>query len=187
MRLTSITLTLFCGFVGLAADAAHAQLPADRTLKLAFHETPSDPESPIVLIVELELSAEDIDGDSVGWSVEQLRVAELDDYGFTVGEWIQTEPTVATGDGLWWVEHDDAQEPDNGEFVILPLMAGTAVSVMQNQPALDFFMEGVDDDPPGGAPYPVTSVLDVALVRTDESVLREAETEPAALDGWVVQ
>jgi hypothetical protein len=170
--------------LGLAAPAL-AQLPADRTLKLEIHSVPSDPESPVDFIVVLELTAEDVDGDAVGWAVTSIRIGQLDEWGFTIGDWSQSDPVVASTDGLWWLEHADGENPTTSEFVILPTILGTAAPELANDPDLDFFLEGTGAQPDPDYPFPTGGIVDVGLVLDDETVLKDDEGSVAFTEASV--
>ena len=106
-----------------------------------------------------------LDGDSIGWEVALLTVLELDENGDMVNLWSMANPFVDTADGLWWIEHAD---PDNlvlSEFTVPPRMQDIAPSSHAGLLPLQFDIEGsLYTAPPSGAPFSITTSLDVFLV-----------------------
>ena len=57
--------------IGIVPHPAAADLPDDVTVEYYIHEIPSNSASEIVFIVQLDLTAVDSDGDSVGWEISE--------------------------------------------------------------------------------------------------------------------
>lgn len=167
-------------FIPSSLQADH---PINKNLTYSIHDNPSDPETPVVFIVELDLRAADADGDDVGWEVKQARFKKLDGQQ-VVKEWFINWPTFDTTDGLWWISHDDAVNPKLAEFGIPPLLAGTAQRKNASGPGLEYEMEGEAYTPPqGGPPYPMTSSLTYIFQEVGGSTPEESgEEEPVAVD-----
>ncbi len=164
---------------GVFGGLVEAQLPDDRIVSLLIRETPSDPESDVEFVVEVWVAAEEVDGDEVGWRVDMVQIKRLDEEGEVADKWSEALPEVQTSDGLWWIEHADAASPETEEFVLPPLMLGTAVSEdPQNDDLVYDVLGSVYQAPPGGPMFPITASLSFTFT-SDGSTLKEGEEEPA--------
>ena len=149
-------LLVFCG----AVDAR----PPDFTLTLNVRETEGDLESDIDFTVTMGLMKDTVDGNDIGWDVIVVTIREMDDEGNVVTTWTKNNPDVATPDGLWWIEHANPAAPVNSEFLVPPLISGTAPSPNPNVVSLEFEFEGnIYVEPPEGAPFDDTSSLTTLL------------------------
>ena len=171
-------LTLLLAFCG-AADAR----PPDFTLTVNVRETEGDHESPIEFTVTMGLMKDTVDGNDIGWKVIVVTIREMDDEGNVLNTWTKNSPDVNTADGLWWIEHADPDAPVNSEFLVTPLISGTAPSPNPSVVSLVFEFEGaIYVAPPEGAPYDDTSSLTMLL--RDEGTpppppKKDVEDEPA--------
>ena len=137
--------------------------PPDFTIQFNYHEATGVPGSDIEFQVTMGLMKEVQDGDSIGWKIQVVTIRELDN-GNVVETWFTTSPTVNTADNRWWIEHDDPNNPVNSEFLIPPLIYGTAGHVNPTEAALEFDIEGaVYVAPPEGAPFENTASLTTLL------------------------
>ncbi|MCH8149803.1 MAG: hypothetical protein IH987_17765 [Planctomycetes bacterium] len=147
---------VFCG----VADAR----PPDYAITFNLHETIGDPTSDIEFTVTMGLMKEEQNGDDIGWQVQIVTIRELDDNGNVIDTWFKTQPNVDTSDELWWIEHADPDNPVNSEFLIPPLIYGTAGHVNTTEPSLEFEFEGdLYVAPPGGPPFDDTASLTTLL------------------------
>src|SRR5258706_15961701 len=97
MRQWGILLGLIlplCLWVGPAT----AQLPADQTVELRFHQTPNDSSSSVEWTVIASLQASDGYGNVVGWSVVSLEFYQTTTTGMK--SWVDYYPVLVTVDGL---------------------------------------------------------------------------------------
>lgn len=146
-------------------------LTPDQTVQFNLRETPGNPLSNITHRVILGLFEDGRDGDNVGWEVAIATIHELDGNGDVAYRWSKGYPTVDTGDGLWWIEHADPDNPVMEEFVLPPRIYDTAGALDPGVSDLDFDIEGnTYNEPPGGPPFDTTGSLD--------SFLRLADTPP---------
>lgn len=135
-----------------------------QVLQFNLRETPGDPTSPIDFTVTMGLMKDTVDGNDIGWRVNVVTIREVDDEGNVLTTWSQNQPFVDTVDGLWWIEHADPDDPQNSEFLIPPLISGTAPSPNPNVVSLEFEFEGaMYVAPPEGAPFPDTASLTTLL------------------------
>ena len=164
-RLISVFAVGF-GAAILAAGNAHPPVgfAVPNSLEVSFwiHDDPSDPESDVTFKIKLALTESDSDGDSIGWDVTSIEFRQIHASGpDTV--WVESSPSVPTGDGLWWVTHADPTDPQTDEFVMPPNLSGTAVAQDSKDDDLDYDFEGVTytpPPPPGEPPYEVTAGMD---------------------------
>lgn len=144
-------------------------------------DDPNDPSSPVVWTVELDVRAQEADGNSVGWLIDSVRVSEIDQQGEPVSLWVDASPEVDSPDGLWWIEHSDAGNPELVQFAMPPLLTGTATVQLGGQDDLDYTLEGVPYTPVPGSPLSELLVtgLDYVFTLVGESVpLDEGDDEP---------
>lgn len=172
-----VAATIVC----VSSPVAAGDLPPDQHVVYNIREVPSDPQSAVVFDVRLTLSAQSVDGNSVGWRIERIECWRTIDGVVTV--WTENTPALASADGLWWVEHADAAAPQIGEFAAPPLLEGTAVAEDPQQPALDYSLAGVRLAEPSGVPYANATALTFALTLANESQpLKAGDDEPVEID-----
>ncbi len=127
--------------VGTVYATAGATLPDDQSIRYNIRETPSDPGSKVIFTITLELTADQQDGDSIGWQINEIQFVRMSDKA----EWIEQFATSPLS--LWWVDHADHYSPKLAEFAMSPLLAGTADAVNPSDPDLDYKFKGVECDP----------------------------------------
>lgn len=176
------TVTCICALaisLGVAAEAR----PPDFVIQFNLHEEVGVPTSDKDFLVTMGLLKDEQDGDEIGWEVQVVTIRELDGNGATVNTWSTTSPDVDTADGLWWIEHADPDSPVNSEFLVPPLIDGTAPHVNPTEASMAFSFEGsVYVAPPGGAPFSDTASLTTLLhVAGDPDPTKEEEDEPVEM------
>lgn len=165
----------------LPCSAAWADLPGERTIQYKIRDTPSDADSTPVFIVELDLSASDMDGDSVGWKINEMRFLDKNPTRTPLKSWVKSSPTVSTQDGLWWIDHADPDDPQVSEFDVTPLLEDTATA-QGSYNDLDFSFQGAgySGSPVyGGNVAGLTHEFTIVGAATPEE---EGDDEPAELD-----
>lgn len=173
----SLALALGCAGVALGDP------PAVWCVQFTLHETPSDPNSPVTFVIELDLASDEVNGSAVGWAVTRVQIQREDEQTSTVYTWSDETPVVGTQDGLWWLTHADPNDPRIEEFTQPPALAGTGVETYQEQPDLDYDLEGhtyTPPEPPAQPPYAVTALLDWRLQYADEQEPVSEEDQGAA-------
>lgn len=140
MTARSLTPAL-CALIvtGPFLPAVQAAIPANRVVKYYVRETPTDPDSDVIFVFALKISPRERDGDSIGWSITEVRLKEP---GSPVRLWIDDRPTTPTADGLWWIDHQDGDLPIDSEFAVTPTMQGTAQAQDRNDDDMDYTLEG---------------------------------------------
>jgi hypothetical protein len=122
----------------------------------------------------------------VGWEIQTIEFHQpLGAKLYSV--WSEDLPYVP-GDGLWWVDHTDPQDPVRSEFVLPPAMSGTADASEPEVDDLDYELEGETyTPPPGGPPFSVTASLTYyfAMHEDPEDPEEEGEDEPAEVPDGV--
>lgn len=166
--------------------------PQEQTVRFTIHETPSDPTSDVVFVMEMTLVPDSVApgpgaGGLVGWEVANVLFTQVTGSGDVL--WSEDYPAVDTLDGLWWVLHADMENPEIAELVLPPLIAGTAAPDDPNEDDLDYDFEGTvytPPQPPKEPPYPVTASLTFTFQRAMEpSPFEEESDEPADSDGGI--
>ncbi len=141
-------------------------LPPDRVAHYAIREDPTVPTSRVQYVLSSTISAQEQDGDWIGWEVQGYTITEKAVLGSDT-VWAADFPFVDTSDGLWWVEHADPDNPIHSEFVLPAGVIGAAVSNDPAVPDLYFAVVGAPYAPPaGGAPYEVTGALNFRFSTT---------------------
>jgi hypothetical protein len=114
-------------FTGVFATApARASDPEDRVATYKLRVDPNNESSDIIFLVELDLTAVDHDEDEIAWQVTQARFSETDAEGTPVRTWSIDDPELHTVDNLWWVAHEDLDEPSVEDFTAVPQLEGVA-------------------------------------------------------------
>jgi len=134
----------WCALLVLVAwpAGAAATLPDDLAVEYYLHETPGDPQSDVVYTFRLFLTAVDQDGDEIAWDIQRLDIVQLGENATDL-VWTDQEASFASGDGHWWIEHADPQQPDTAEFDLPPLLTGSAAAEDPGDPDLDYTLQGV--------------------------------------------
>ena len=131
--------------VGLQSSTLWAAMPANRVVRFFVRETPTDVESDLIFASALKISASERDGESVGWSISEIRLKE---YSSPVRIWIDDSPTTPSPSGLWWIDHVDGDVPEDSEFDVTPSMTGTAAAQDPNDDDMDYDLLGATYSPP---------------------------------------
>lgn len=160
--LNSIASLLLFGVFALPAQA-------EQMYEVAYHihDDPNDAESNVVFTTMLFLKASEFDGDSIGWQVNSIRIQHFDPNQNVDEVWSENSPDVDTADGLWWVEHNDPNNPLLEDFGEPPPVAGTAENQQPNQRDMYYSIEG--NAPPGSTPYTITGTLAYNFEPSDQA------------------
>ncbi len=163
-----------------AADEGDADVPVTVDVEYWIHETPTDPESDVTFKIKLSLTEGKVDGDSIGWEINSI---EFRDPGNPDTVWVDASPSVPSADGLWWIDHADADDPQTEEFTVPPHLEGTGDAQHPNGDDLDYDFEGFPYTAPlpsGQPPYTVTASLDhyFAALPWPPLVIETGEKEP---------
>ena len=131
--------------LGLQGSTLWAAMPANRVVTFFVRETPTDPASAVIFEFGLKISARERDGDSIGWSITEVRLKEP---GSPVRLWIDDSPATTTSSGLWWIDHAEGDVPEDSEFDVTPNMTGTATAQDPNDDDMDYDLLGATCSPP---------------------------------------
>lgn len=166
-RTISIVTGFAAALVSVAAPHAAVSAAADTStpevIAYSIHETPDDPSTPVVLTLTLSITASETSGNSVGWDVTSIEFRQPGTGGGADTVWIESAPSVPTSDGLWWIDHADANDPQEEEFVLPPHLTGTATAQDPNDDDLDYDFEGMayaEPTSPEEPPYEITAAMD---------------------------
>jgi len=182
----SIQLVAACGVLILGrSSAVGMELPAGQTITFYFHETPTDPDSPIKTAIHLRLTAIERSSDAVGWRIAQVHFERALSDG-TVAEWREDLPDVISDDGLWWVEHEEPTNPQRSEFKVLPWLVGTAET--QDAKFSDLDYDVIGEAPPANSIYATTARVSYRLQAANpsepiEPVNDDNDDEPVEIPG----
>lgn len=181
MTARSLTPALWALIVaGPFLPAVQADMPANRVVKYYIRETPTDPQSDVVFIFGLKITARQRDGDSIGWSIVEIRIKEP---GSLLRLWIDDAPTTPSADGLWWIDHEDGDSPLDSEFAVTPKMEGTAEAQGLNDDDMDYTLEGDTYSPlPSLFGADVSSQTFVFTFVGESTPYIDGTDEPTAID-----
>lgn len=172
-----------CFEAGPSACLADDPLPPEQTVEGArfdLHETPDNPSSPVLWTIDLLLTEDQTDGNSIGWSIDAVVIRQFDDHGTLLHQWTDNAPDPNTPDGLWWIEHADPEQPVLSEFTEPPWMEGLAVAQPPFVTNLQYYLEGAFEIPTP-PPFENTAALNHELTLNGAG---EPETEG---DGVVME
>jgi hypothetical protein len=145
----------------------------------AIHETPQNPNSPVVVEMELFLEPYSVDGDSVGWRVCEVAITHYG-AGETTETWADAAPSVNSTDGLWWVQHADITSPEAAEFGTLPIVSGVADPT--DDGTVDLVYALGCSGSVGSTPYEITTEGTYNFSREDEiEVISVGKDDPVEL------
>lgn len=158
-------LALLGGF----SNQAEGQLPASQTIPYLIHEVPTDWSSAISYVVIMSLEPVERVGNFVAWEVTEWRLKKVGAVSTHDTFWSEAFPSVATEDGLWWVEHAQPIAPKRGEFILPPLVSGIATAADPTDYDMEYYWEGIVAPAPlGGWPYANTSIIDYGFTQAAE-------------------
>jgi len=167
LPLSFAAVLIVCLGVNPAVCRADDPAPPEQLVEAVsynLHETPDDPNSPILWTIDLRLAENQMDGGSIGWLITRLTIKAFNDHGTLLDTWIDASPDLNTPDGLWWIEHADPQAPEIAEFVEPPYLEGAAAALNPAHANLEFAFAGLSyTPPPGGPPFETTGGLDYTL------------------------
>ena len=169
--------------IGLASIsfARSVDTPLKQVVSYSVYEDPNDPDSDLIWMIVAYLTKSDSDGNSIGWSVDKIKLFEVNAAPTPDREWIDATPTVDTPDGLWWIKHADPNSPDLAEFDMPPFIDGLAYAQDPSDSDLDYEFEGVVyNEPPGGPHFTLTAALNMLMIE-DITKLLEKLAEPVEI------
>lgn len=177
-RLIAImSVAMLGGFLMPAVAQAQSELPRNRSIYFNIHADTANPESPVVVSIQVSLDAREREGHVVGWYPLWVAITQYGPQGEVVESWTQFDPLLL--DDLWYVAHENPLEPTSEEFTNPPELSGTAEADTLNGPTLAYYIAGKNPGTPPVAPYPITSILDYSFQRSDElDPIDEDEDEP---------
>lgn len=178
LQSTTCTLILL-GLVVSGPEAFGFPPTLHQDVVYRIHEDNKDPNSAVTFTIMLSLKSCERDGDMIGWEIKSMRFRQPGENGDTI--WTESDPNVATPDGLWWTEHTDASDPQLAEFDDPPHLVGTATAHDPNDANLKYDFEG--DDYTGTAPWDPTAGLEYEFTLASESTpFLEGDDEPVEVD-----
>lgn len=176
----SIILLFIIVVTALTGDKAMGQVPDNRLVTYDIRKDPYDPDSNVIYSIVLDITAIEVDGNSVGWEVSDISIHKVNFLEQIISTRSEAYPLLNTTDGLWWIEHSDPLIPAIDEFVMPPLMSGNAVSSDPNVDDLNYDLEGVTYvEPLKGPLFVTTAALDYSLNSTSE--VEDGDDEPVRM------
>lgn len=165
-----------CTLSLVSLAAAQSSLPPNQSVRYRIHANPTDANSAVVFDVILGLSARQREGENVGWAVESLEFQQPAAGNDPIA-WVKALPPVNTADGLWWVQHQSASDPQIGEFLTPPLLTGSAVPLDPANGSLEYSLQGSTSLVSG--PFEHTAGLTYSFTAAEPAVIKAATDEPA--------
>lgn len=172
------------GAMVMLSAAAVASPPGTYQVTLYLYETPNDVESPLLYAFSLTLTPADEAGNAIGWLIEEAALIRPDAGGGDPHVFIDTDPNVASGDGLWWVQHADPNAPTIEEFDYTPLVTGATVPLDSSDPDLEYEFEGHGPVQGGqGTSQPMLAAVSYVIIQSgEEEPEEEGDNEPMPID-----
>ncbi len=129
MMRSSVQALLVLAAVAVCGSSAWA-LPPDQIVTYSFRETPSDPQSDVLITMELYVSARSQSGDDITWKITELHFVET----ASGDSWTKSAPNLSD----WVVTHADPNNPAASDFTDPPAMTGTAAADQVINDDLDY-------------------------------------------------
>ena len=180
LRKTLLAIVACAALVTGVASTASADT---RYVDYLIREDPSDSESGVIYIISLGIEEAETDGDWIGWQINEVAIVRLDSLGEVDAYWIEYAPYVPTSDGMWWVEHEDTENPKAKEFDDTPLLVGLALANDPNDDDMRYDFIGATYT--GQGPQYGGSVSGMAYVLAPEGQEEpelEGDDEPGEID-----
>jgi len=187
MRSTWKIPVLVVSLSAALTQASFGQVPPNQVVQFKIHASPTDPLSPVVFVISMNLAATEWSEEVVGWTVTSIEFRQPGTGGEPDQTWIRNYPLLPTLEGLWWVGHLDPFAPQLSEFSQPPPIGGTAVVQSAATENLNFSFQGRPySPPPTGAPFLQTAALsyDFALAETNW-LIKDGDDEPVESAGVI--
>ena len=169
----------------LFTQTSLAQVPPDESVQFKIHASATDPLSPVVFVITMNLAASEWNDNVVGWTVTSVEFRQPGAGSASDQTWMASYPLLPTVDGLWWVQHVDPFAPLLSDFRQPPLIEGTAAIQSAATEDLGYSFQGRPyTAPPTGAPFLQTAALSYALALIDtQTPMKDGQDEPVESDG----
>ena len=148
-------------------------LPSNKIVTYKARETPSDPNSDVLVDHRLHIEAQSQNGDDITWAVNKLTFRASGG-----GKWTDDSP----GLGAWVVTHADPNNPVASDFTAPPAMNGTAThdSISGHNLTYGFTLGSCSLSE--GQMYGEAVVCSEYSYAAAETLAEEAEDEPEEID-----
>ena len=149
-------------------------LPSNKIVTYKARETPSDPNSEVLIEHKLHIAAQTQDGDNVTWKINKLTFIQLKG-----ASWTKNWPGLEE----WVVTHVDPEDPAAGDFTNPPALSGTATEHPGTTDDLNYAFNpgscsGSDGQMYGGA----VVCTEYSYVAGAETIAEEDEDEPTEIE-----
>ncbi len=164
-------------------SAMTGALGADQIVSYNLYDDPNAQNPVLEWRIVLELEETNSSAASIGYTILSVVVIEVNQAPTANRRWTDSAPSVDTADGLWWVKHDDLNDPLVGEFTMPPFVEGTADAESASDPNMDYDFEGIANgpvppfDPTQGLSYTFFPIGDLWPIAEDDD-------EPAEIEGF---
>ncbi len=176
MMRSSVHALLVLAAVSVCGSSAWA-LPPDQIVTYSFRETPSDPQSDVLITLELYVSAQSQSGDDITWKINSARFREPTTSGQNT--WTEDSPSPSS----WIVTHADPENPTATDFTDPPAMTGTAAADQVTNDDLDYdFTLGTCDATCQSMYGGRVIAAEYSFVAGTTVIAEEEEEEPVEVD-----
>lgn len=175
---SSVQALLVLAAVAVCGSSAWA-LPPNQIVTYTVRETPSNPNSDVLIEHELFLMAFSQHGDDISWKFAKLEFVQPG-----VGTWRDASPGLPN----WVVTHADPNNPVASDFTSPPAMSGTAVAFGSPNDDLEYsstpgICDSIQEELYSGdvtcATYDYAAASTIAHVDEDEPEEIDSENDPS--------
>lgn len=146
---------------------------SDKLVRYKLRETPSDPNSDVLLKHEMHISEKSRSGNEITWTVDKLTFDQP-----LGGDWTDSSPGLSD----WKTAHADIDAPVAIEFTSPPAMSGTATSNGIGDALTYAFTPGTCDSSESQMYGGAVTCAEYLYKKGSTTIAEEEEEEPTEVD-----
>lgn len=155
---------LSCALVALSlSGSVSLATPTEQSINYSIYVDENDLSQGIYYDYTLDLSPVAQDGNSIGWSIDRVTFHRHETDTKDENIWSEEFPEVLSPDGLWWIDHVDAENPTIEEFLMPPAVTGDARSLWLPDEVIMYWFMGIYYESCGSSPFPVTGAVRIRV------------------------
>ncbi len=177
--IASITITLIT--LTFAPAEAKAEPTPNFVVNYVIRDS-LDPETGDKFIVSLELEEIEYDANAIAWVIAKASFIEIHPDG-TETTWRIDYPDTDLPNNLWWVEHENPENPNVSEFAAVPQLIGTATPISPDNDFLQYEFRGDGLTTIPSKPTLLAAKMTFKFKKQEDPIpLEEEEDEPVEID-----
>jgi len=155
---------LSCALIAFSlSESVIMATPSDQSINYSIYFDVNDLSQGVYYDYTIDLSPVAQDGNSIGWSIDQVTFHRHETETKGENVWYEEFPEVLSPDGLWWIDYVDPENPTIDEFLMPPAVTGDAQSIWMPNETIMYWLVGIYYYPCGPSPFPVTGAVKIRV------------------------